>query len=143
MLIAQILNSKGSFIHAIPEDATLEEASRELHTRKVGCVVVVDSAGEMVGMLSERDIVRELARRGVASLTTRIAQIMSRNVVTVEPDATVDESLARMSDRRIRHLPVTRDGKLIGLVSIGDLVKSKIVETEVEVACMRAYIASG
>lgn len=143
MLISQIIKSKGSQIHSVPMDATLLEASGHLHANRVGCVLVLDEAGEMVGVLSERDVVREIAKRGAGCLETPVSQVMSRNVVTVEPDETVDACLARMTDRRIRHLPVQRDGRLVGLVSIGDLVARKIEEVEVEVASMRAYIASG
>lgn len=143
MLIAQILNAKGSVVHAVPDGASIEEAARELHARRVGCVIVVDGDGDMVGVLSERDIVRQLALHGAGCLETPVSEIMSRHVITVAPDETVESCLARMTDRRIRHLPVKRDGRLVGLVSIGDLVARKIEEVEVEVASMRAYIASG
>jgi CBS domain-containing protein len=143
MLIAQILVAKGAVVHAIAGEATLEEAARELTAKKVGCVIVVDADGDILGVLSERDIVREVARRGAECLQSRVAAAMSSSVITAAPEETVDDGLARMTDSRVRHLPVTRDGKLVGLVSIGDLVKRKIEEVEVEAASLRAYIASG
>jgi CBS domain-containing protein len=143
MLIAQILSEKGAVVHATAGAATLAEAARELTDKRVGCVVVLDAEGEMIGILSERDIVRQLAERGAACLNDTVASAMSRSVITLQVDETVEAGLSRMTDRRIRHLPVVRDGKLIGLVSIGDLVKRKIEEVEVEAAAMRAYIASG
>ena len=143
MLIAQILNNKGATVYATSGEATLEEAARELMDKRVGCVIVLDAEGEMIGILSERDIVRQLAERGAACLKDTVASAMSHHIVTLNGGETVDFGLAMMTDRRIRHLPVVRDGKLIGLVSIGDLVKRKIEEVEVEAASLRAYIASG
>ena len=143
MLIAQILGTKGAVVHAIAGEATLWDAARELTEKKVGCVIVLDGDGDILGVLSERDIVREVAQRGAQCLDATVASAMSSRVITATPEETVDEGLARMTDRRIRHLPVLRDGRLIGLVSIGDLVKRKIEEVEVEAASLRAYIASG
>jgi CBS domain-containing protein len=143
MLIAHILGTKGAVVHAIAGDATLSEAARELTEKKVGCVIVLDGDGDILGVLSERDIVREVAQRGARCLDSTVASAMSSRVITATPDETVDAGLARMTDRRIRHLPVLQDGRLIGLVSIGDLVKRKIEEVEVEAASLRAYIASG
>lgn len=143
MLIAQILMAKGGVVYAIAGEATLGEAARELTDKAVGCMIVLDGDGEIVGMLSERDIVREVAQRGGACLDSTVASAMTPAVITAHPEETIDQGLARMTDRRVRHLPVTREGRLVGLVSIGDLVKRKIEEVEVEAASLRAYIASG
>ena len=143
MLIAQILSQKGDQVYAIAGEATLAQAARDLTDKRVGCIVVLDADGEMIGIHSERDIVRQLAERGAPCLNDTVASVMSRSVITLHVDETVDAGLSRMTDRRIRHLPVVREGRLIGLVSIGDLVKRKIEEVEVEAAAMRAYIASG
>ncbi len=143
MMIAQILGAKGSVVHAVSAEASLTDAARELTDKKVGCVIVLDAEGEIQGILSERDIVREIARRGASALDDTVASAMSRAVVTISPDETIEDGLARMTDRRLRHLPVLRGGALIGLVSIGDLVKRKIEEVEVEAASLRAYIATG
>jgi len=143
MLVAQILQDKGGVVHAVAQGATLQEAAGELTARRVGCVVVVDADGDIIGILSERDIVREVAKHGPKCLDDTVASAMSRAVLTAHIDETIDACLARMTDRRIRHLPVVREGKMIGLVSIGDLVKWKIEAVEGEAAAMRAYIATG
>ena len=143
MLVAQILHGKGGEVHAVAQTATLQEAARELTARRVGCVVVLDADGDIIGILSERDIVREVARHGPQCLEDTVASAMSRAVVTAHIEETVDDCLSRMTDRRIRHLPVVHDSRMIGLVSIGDLVKAKIEAVEVEAAAMRAYIATG
>ena len=143
MIIAQILSAKGAVVHAIAGDASLADAAKELTDKRVGCVIVVNADGDILGVLSERDIVREVALRGAACLNDRVATAMSSTVITADPEESIDDGLARMTDRRIRHLPVLQDGRLIGLVSIGDLVKRKIEEVEVEAASLRAYIASG
>lgn len=143
MLIGSILRDKGGEVFTLAETLTLEEAAQELHRRKVGCVVVVSAGEAVVGILSERDIVREIARHGPSRLAEPVASAMSRSVIWASPDESIDEGLARMTDRRIRHLPVMDDGRLIGLVSIGDLVKRRIQQVEGEAASLRAYIASG
>ncbi|MGE3303719.1 MAG: CBS domain-containing protein [Hyphomonadaceae bacterium] len=142
MLIVHILKDKGDKVYTLSSEATLEEASRELGARRVGALVVVDEAGAPVGVLSERDIIREIAGRGAAALTRTAASAMSRGVITADPNETVDDGLARMTERRVRHLPVMGRGQLMGVVSIGDLVKHKIAEVEEESAAMHAYIAA-
>jgi CBS domain-containing protein len=143
MLIANVLREKGNTVFSIAETATLGEAARELDRMRVGCVVVVDADADVVGMLSERDIVRQLGRRGADCLDDRVSSIMTRLVIWASPDETVQECLERMTDRRIRHLPVGSSARLRGIVSIGDLVKHKIREVEGEAEAMRAYIAAG
>ena len=143
MLIGNVLRDKGAEVFTIPESLTLEDAAKELTQRRVGCVVVVDLGGEVAGILSERDIVREVARHGPDRLRDPVSAAMTRSVIWAAPDETVDQGLALMTDRRIRHLPVMVDGRLVGLVSIGDLVKRRIEAVEVEAASLRAYIASG
>lgn len=143
MLIAHILKDKGGDVHTITEHATLCEAARELTERRVGAVVVLNAQGRIAGVLSERDIVRELARRGPGVLNEPVSSSMTRAVITAHPLETLDEALERMSDRRIRHLPVVERERLLGIVSIGDLVARKIEEAQNEAAAMRAYIAAG
>jgi CBS domain-containing protein len=143
MLIAHVLRNKGDAVFTLAADATLKEAADALNEKRVGAVVVLDDRGGPVGVFSERDMVREVAQHGAASLARRVGECMSRNVVTAAPMETIDEGLARMTDRRIRHLPVVEDGRLIGIVSIGDLVKLRIMAVEAEAAAMVAYIATG
>ena len=142
MLIAHVLRDKGGVVFTLRANATLEQAASELHTKKVGALVVLEDGDAIAGVLSERDIVREIARKGASCMENHVATIMSRDVVTALLSETVDEGLARMTDRRIRHLPVIEDGKLVGIVSIGDLVKHRIAAVEAEAAAMQAYIAA-
>ena len=105
--------------------------------------MVVTEGDRVVGILSERDVVRAVTENGGAALSRPISDIMSRDVIFAEPKESLDLLLERMTDRRIRHLPVCVDGRLVGIVSIGDLVKAKIAETEAEAQTLKAYIAAG
>jgi CBS domain-containing protein len=142
MLIAHVLRDKGAAVHTLAADATLEQAARELHNRKVGALVVLDEEAAILGVLSERDLVREIARRGAAALTDTVGAVMTREVHTAKMDENIDEGLGRMTDRRVRHLPVVEAGRLVGIVSIGDLVKHRILAVEADAAAMQAYIAA-
>lgn len=141
--IEQVLRVKGHDVATIAADTVLESAARQLDDKRIGAVVAITEGGEICGVLSERDIVRQVARGGAAALNMSVEDAMTRSVITAGPNATVEEGLALMTDRRIRHLPVVSNGKLDGLVSIGDLVKWKIAETEAEAEAMKSYIASG
>ncbi|MFZ4122517.1 MAG: CBS domain-containing protein [Caulobacterales bacterium] len=143
MLISHVLKGKGGQVHTLSAEATLAEAARELDVRRVGALVVTDESGRLTGVFSERDLVREVGRRGAACLHDKVSSAMTRGVITASMDETVDEGLERMTDRRIRHLPVVDDGRLIGIVSIGDLVKLRIARAEAEAAAMQAYISAG
>ncbi|HKT54307.1 MAG TPA: CBS domain-containing protein [Caulobacteraceae bacterium] len=143
MLISQILKHKGDLVFTASPQETLAAAAALLHSRGVGAMVIVEDDDKVVGILSERDIVRVVAERGAAGLAQPISSSMSRDVVFATPTETVHELLERMTDRRIRHLPVVKDGRLAGIVSIGDLVKSKIAEAEAEAETLKAYITAG
>lgn len=144
MLIAHVLRDKGVIVHAISTEATLEEAARELHERRVGALVIFDDADAPVGVLSERDVIRAIAARGARGLSETVGQTMTRGVITAAPDESIDECLGRMTDRRVRHLPVLdHEGRILGVVSIGDLVKMRIMAAEAQAAAMQAYIATG
>jgi CBS domain-containing protein len=142
MLIAHVLRDKGGVVYTLHANATLEQAALELHTKKVGALVVLDANDAIAGVLSERDIVREIARKGASCLGNPATSVMSRDVVTALLSESVDDGLARMTDRRIRHLPVIEEGRLVGIISIGDLVKHRIAAVEAEAAAMHAYIAT-
>jgi CBS domain-containing protein len=142
MLIAHVIRDKGAIVYTLRADATLEEAARTLNEKKVGALVVVEEGGAIIGVLSERDIVKEIARSGAPSLKDTVATVMSRDVLTAHMTETIDEGLGRMTDRRVRHLPVVDAGVLVGIVSIGDLVKHRIAAVEAEAAAMQAYIAA-
>ena len=143
MLVSQILKSKGDSVFTISPNETIGSASSLLHSRKVGALVVQDQADKVVGIISERDVVRAVAESGAAALLQPVSRSMSAEVIFAEPTESVDELLTRMTDRRIRHLPVCREHRRVGIVSIGDLVKVKIAEAEHEAETLKNYIAAG
>lgn len=142
MLVSQILKVKGDAVFTASPDETLGALTALLHARRVGALVVLDGDA-VVGIVSERDIVRAVAEAGADALNRPVSEFMTRDVLFAEPAETVDGLLARMTDRRVRHLPVCKGERLVGIVSIGDLVKSKIQEVEAEADGLRAYIATG
>jgi CBS domain-containing protein len=142
MLIAAILKDKGDMVFTAAPDDTVAEVAVMLRARGVGAMVVVEGDHAVAGIVSERDIVRLIADQGAAALSRPIADCMTRDVIFARPDETVDFLLARMTDRRIRHLPVCVDERLVGIVSIGDLVKIKIAESVAEAEGLRAYISA-
>jgi CBS domain-containing protein len=142
MLISQVLKEKGDMVFTVSPGDSVGAAAALLHARKVGAMVVLDQHREVAGIVSERDIVRVVADQGPDGLGQPVSACMTRQVVFADPGETVDQLLARMTDRRIRHLPVLKDGKLVGIVSIGDLVKRKIAETEAEAERLKAYIST-
>lgn len=141
MFVSQILKTKGGKVFTVSPTLTVADAAALLHERQVGAVVVMDDQEKVVGILSERDLVRVIAVGGAAALPGLICDCMTRNVLFAAPNETVDVLLERMTDRRIRHLPVCEGTRLVGIVSIGDLVKWKIAETEAEAEDLKAYIA--
>ena len=140
MLVAEIIRGKGDTVHTISPDITLTEACMALQQHRVGALVVCDGP-KVVGILSERDVVRVVADRGVEGLNAPVREHMTSQVVFAHPSETVATLMERMTDRRIRHLPVMRDGNLAGVISIGDVVKSHIEETVREAESLRNYIA--
>ncbi|MBI1364371.1 MAG: CBS domain-containing protein [Alphaproteobacteria bacterium] len=141
MKVDQILQTKGAEVFAVSGDAKISEAVDILHDKNIGAVVVRDG-GKVAGILSERDIVRRLKREGAAVLDRRVRDCMTAEVKTCGLSATVDELMGEMTRRRIRHIPVIENGELVGLVSIGDVVKRKIEEAEQEAQALKEYIAS-
>lgn len=142
MLVTEILKDKGDAVFSVSPGQTLVEACQEMHARKIGAVVVCDS-DRVVGVLSERDVVRAVSRSGPAALSEPVSSHMTREVVFAEPAETVTMLMGRMTDRRIRHLPVLKDKRLIGVISIGDVVKCQIEEATREAESLRTYIAAG
>ena len=143
MTVACILKSKGADVaHVSPSDS-IATVSALLAARRIGAVLVLDAAGQLLGIVSERDIVRILAREGAATLGMTAAQLMTSSLVTVTPGTTVAEAMTLMSANRVRHLPVLQDGALAGLVSIGDIVKTRLEQQAHEVDSLRAYVSGG
>lgn len=143
MLVKHILREKGRNVVTIAGDATLSEAARLLARRRIGAVVVRDGDDPVAGILSERDIVSALAEKSVNALTQPVSAHMTRLVSTCCETDTVEDLMELMTRRRFRHVPVIADGKLAGIVSIGDVVKSRIAETVREAESLRGYIAAG
>lgn len=143
MLVSQILKGKGDLVFTTSPSETIAAVAAELHARRVGALVVLDVGGQVAGIVSERDIVRVVAEGGGASLSAPVSSCMTRDVLFADPGETIDSLLARMTDRRIRHLPVCHKDRLVGLISIGDLVKWKISEVEAEAEGLKTYIATG
>jgi len=142
MNISGILKNKGSDVFSTTPATNLAEASRVLTERGVGALLVTDEAGSLRGILSERDIVRTIAAKGPMALEMQVGAVMTTDLVTITGDETVQDAMAKMTGRRIRHLPVVEAGELKGMISIGDVVKCRIEEVESEASTLRAYIAS-
>jgi CBS domain-containing protein len=141
MTIAGILKHKGHDVTTVAPAMTIAEVTQVLASRRIGAVLVLDSAGQLLGILSERDIVAALAEHGAGTLDMTAAQIMTREVQTASERTTVDQAMGMMTTGRFRHIPVVEEGRLVGLVSIGDVVKAKISTAEQEVDSLRAYVA--
>ncbi|WP_091740060.1 CBS domain-containing protein [Phenylobacterium immobile] len=142
MLVSQILRAKGDLVFTTTPDERVAAVAGLLDARRVGALVVLE-LDRVVGIVSERDICRAIAEQGAAALERPVSDFMSAEVIFADPGEAVDSLLSRMTDRRIRHLPVCEGERLVGLVSIGDLVKSKIDEVTAEAAGLKAYIAAG
>ncbi|WP_285509530.1 CBS domain-containing protein [Actinokineospora sp. NBRC 105648] len=142
MRIADVLRGKGSEVTTIDPGTTVAGLVALLAERNVGALVVIDGAA-VVGIVSERDVVRELGARGPDLLNATVAEIMTTAVLSARPDDSVDSLAATMTERRIRHLPVVVDGSLVGIVSIGDVVKSHISQLEAARDQLQSYISQG
>ena len=140
MTVKEILSHKGSDVVTTDPSASVSEAIKLLAERRIGAVVVTGADRRMVGILSERDIVRALAERGPAALDAPIAEIMTRKVITCGSGETVCELMERMTTGKFRHVPVVEQGRLAGIISIGDVVKSRVQEMERESAALQDYI---
>jgi CBS domain-containing protein len=141
MNVDAILKVKGDAVVTIRPTASLAEAVTLLCEKRIGALVVSANGTEPQGILSERDIVHGLGREGAALLEHRIEDLMTKTVVTCGPQDRVADLMALMTERRIRHIPVLRNGKLAGLVSIGDIVKNRLDEIEHETTELKAYVA--
>jgi CBS domain-containing protein len=140
MNVAAILRQKGRAVTTANPSATLLEVANKLAAKRIGAIVIVGARGDVAGIISERDIIRELATSGEDCLARPVADTMTRQVVTCQETDTLDELMAMMTARRFRHLPVVTDGALVGIVSIGDVVKHHVAEVEMEATAMRDYI---
>lgn len=143
MTVESILKHKGGDVITVGPDDSLEVTASLLHSRRIGAVIVKSADGQVVGVLSERDIVRGIAQGGAACLARPVRDFMTGKVVSCRLADTVIEVMGLMTDRRIRHLPVIEEGRLVGMISIGDVVKRRIDEALLEADELRRYIATG
>jgi CBS domain-containing protein len=139
--VAAILKHKGYQVTTVSPTLSIDRVASVLAEHRIGAVLVVDSAGQLLGIVSERDIVRGLATNGARTLEMTAGQLMTRALQVAHPDTTVAEAMARMTVGRFRHLPVMERDVLAGLISIGDVVKARIMEQEGEVDSLKAYVA--
>ncbi|MDD9921410.1 MAG: CBS domain-containing protein [Boseongicola sp.] len=141
MHIEQILRTKGSDVVTARADETVAQAAIRMEANSIGALVIVDKGDQPIGILSERDIARGINEYGPHLSATPVSSLMSSDVVTCKPKDLIADIMATMTERRIRHLPVMDNGRLAGVVSIGDMVKERLNEIESEASALRSYIA--
>jgi CBS domain-containing protein len=142
MTVRHILQEKGNDVVTLTPDISVGDAVATLAKHRIGALVVTNGAGVIRGIISERDIVRRLAEDGPKSLDKKVSEVMTANVKVCSEDHTVNEVMEIMTNGRFRHLPVEKDGRLIGVISIGDVVKRRIAEVQRETEEIRSYIAT-
>ncbi len=140
MNVANLLATKGRDVATINQERSVHDAIAMLKERGIGALVVTGGTGPLAGMLSERDVVRAFAREGADALDLRVAALMTTAVITCHEATSLNELMTTMTDKRIRHVPVVENGQLVGLVSIGDVVKARVGELEVERRDLLEYV---
>ncbi|MGI9404335.1 MAG: CBS domain-containing protein [Hyphomicrobium sp.] len=143
MNIAQLLKAKGRAVSTARPDVKLLDIIASLAAKRIGAIIIVGEEGELAGIISERDIILALSKSGDGILNDPVSKHMTRDVVTCHEATTIDEMMELMTQGRFRHVPVIEDGALVGIISIGDVVKNHIAEVEMEVTAMRGYFATG
>ncbi|MCP5081587.1 MAG: CBS domain-containing protein [Alphaproteobacteria bacterium] len=142
MNVGGILNNKGRTVETASPETTLQEVAGVLGAKKIGALIILGSNGKIAGILSERDIVRAIAEGGASTLKKPASEFMTEKVITCSESDTVNQLMESMTQGRFRHLPVVHNGKLTGVMSIGDVVKHRIAEAEFEAEEMKRYISS-
>lgn len=143
MNVSSILKVKGGSVATARPDDTLEVIAKRLAEHKIGAIVVVGEGNQVAGIVSERDIIRALSRNSAGALSLAVREVMTKDVMTCNETSTIEQMMSVMTQGRFRHVPVVQDGTLVGIVSIGDVVKHHIAEVEMEVTAMRDYLATG
>lgn len=143
MIVSAILKGKGSAVVTANPTDTLHQISKLIAEHRIGAVIVAEQDGRPLGIVSERDIVNALAASGARTLDKPASEVMTRNLLTCEPGNSIDELMTIMTNSRVRHLPVVEEGRLVGIVSIGDVVKCKLDEASAEVGLLRDYVMAG
>jgi CBS domain-containing protein len=143
MIVSQLLSEKGPELHSVNDEHEINKVIQTLAKKRIGLVVVTDNLDQIKGVLSERDIVRALGEFGSKILQWPAKRLMSEDLITCQIEATISEVMHKMTENRIRHLPILNDEKLIGIISIGDVLKNRLQELENEGAMLRQYISNG
>lgn len=143
MFVSDILSQKGGLVYSVTPGTSVAEVAQQLSSRRIGSVLVLSDQSAVMGIVSERDLVRATATHGAKALELEARQVMTREVVTCDPDDSIDEVMQTMTNGRFRHLPVVHRGELLGLISIGDVVKARLEETQHEAEALKAYIVAG
>ena len=143
MFVSDILSQKGGLVFTVTAGTTVAQITQQLSVRRIGSVLVMADTDRVAGIVSERDIVRAMASRGVAALELEAREVMTRDVQTCHPDDSIEHVMEMMTQGRFRHLPVVDREELIGLISIGDVVKARLEETRHETEALNAYISAG
>jgi CBS domain-containing protein len=143
MNVAAILKGKGRTVATATPEARVVEVAQRLAAKNIGAMVITGPNGRVAGIVSERDIIRAVAEKGAACLEAPVSTMMTRSVVSCQEGDTLEQLMATMTAGRFRHLPVLDNGALVGIVSIGDIVKHHIAEVEMEASALKGYIATG
>lgn len=142
MSVSEMLEGKSKNIITASRDDTVASVAGLLAKHRIGAIIICDKSGKVEGILSERDIVRDIASDGAGALDTKVSQCMTKKVMSCKREDTIDHVMAIMTENHFRHMPVVENGKLAGIISIGDVVKRKIKQAEMDAQDMRDYIAS-
>lgn len=142
MNVNAILNLKGRDVISVLPSTLVEDLTKVFAKHSIGSILVIED-NRVLGIVSERDVVREIGHRGAEILSKPVDRIMTKNVTTCQSSDTIDHLMSVMTSGRFRHVPVVEDGELLGIVSIGDVVQQRIAEAELEASAMRSYIATG
>ncbi len=142
MYVKNVLQFKGHEIISVSPDNSLLEVAKTLRENKIGAVLVCEDAGRMCGVLSERDIIIAIAKHGSNILGGKVSDFMTEGVYTCSPDDDMKKVMEQMTRRRVRHLPVVDEGNVVGMISIGDVVKQRMAETEAETEALKSYITT-
>ena len=140
--ISHLLNAKGRDVWSLPHDATVYQAIEEMAQKRVGALLVMEGE-RLVGIVSERDYARKVILKGKSSREIRVDEIMSYPVICARPEFAIDEAMALMTDKKVRHLPVVVEDRVVGVISIGDVVRAIIADNEYNIQQLTAYIGSG
>ena len=143
MFVSDILSQKGGLVFTVTMATTVAQIAQQLGTRRIGSVLVMTDTDTVAGIVSERDLVSAMSRHGAAALDLEARQVMTRDIVTCHPDDSIDQVMEVMTTGRFRRVPVVHRGELLGLVSIGDVVKARLEEAWHETEALRAYIVAG